>query len=355
MKTETTLLAVHKTFEKEGDGLRSVVWYVSDGITTKRLTPKDIAKFISEVHSGMTLRFTAVNSTDAQLLDLADRGARIEYAYWHDLGIEKSLPPEEIASAYVSASQMFFRPFVARPEIAELRNALAMRNAVLKFYGDAVRRFKQVGRNMSIADGAEEHPLMEEGFHELDTVFDLFKADNANGRRVSLDKKVEELAKAIPECVLFNEIAGIKGSWITAASIVAYAGGMDRFPAVASFWHYFGQHVIDGKAPKRKAGTPCTWSTIGRTTVYLMGDSLIKNRNNPWRPYYEQAREQEKATHAEKHPNCPAPDGHCTARAKRKMCKEILKRFFLAANGQEFKQQYSHIARETHQGSAVAA
>ena len=141
-------------------------------------------------------------------------------------------------------------------------------------------------------------------------------------------------------------------SWITAASIVAYAGDVDRFETVASFWHYFGQHVIDGHAPKRKAGSPVTWSPKGRTAVYLMGDSIIKNRNNKWRAFYDEALATEKETHEVKHPGCKTPLGHCGARARRRMVKEILKQFFLAVKGEEIRD--GHVTGENHRTLAVA-
>lgn len=334
MKSKLVLLAVHKTFEKDADDKRAMTWYVHDGASTVRLNPEKLEKYVTTVKAGSVMRFTAVNALDVQLQELAGRGVVIQYAHWHDTGIDKGLSPEAIVEAYFKADEAVFRAFTPRPDIAELRDVLAVRNAVVKFYGDAIRRIKQVGRNRTVTDISEDATLTQaENF--LKQLNSGMKTPNAKGRDVSLDTKIEELAKAIPECVLFNKIVGFQ-SYGTAAAVVCASGGLDRFPTVASLWHFFGQHVLEGKAPKRKVGSPCTWSPNGRTALYLMMESIIKNVNNPWNGYMKQAQADELEVHEIKHPGCKTPKGHSLARAKRKTQKEIMKRFYLALKGEEY-------------------
>ena len=171
----------------------------------------------------------------------------------------------------------------------------------------------------------------------LDKLFEVVAAED-KGKTVSFDTQISKLASTLPECIIFNQIAGLStSSWITAASVSTIIGDIKRFPNVAALWHYFGQHVAeDGKAPKRAKGQPISWSPDGRKVLYQLGDSIIKNRNNPWRDFFDRAKADEIAVHMEKHPGCEHIQGHSNARARRKMVKEIMKRYFLAMTNEKF-------------------
>lgn len=331
-------IAIHRTFEKTIEGRPEETLYVCQHNSVESYTGKELLKFLESIQPETVVRFTAVNAADALLSLLAEKGIVIVYAPWHSTGIEKNLPPEEIVAKYSALPNGLFRVFTVRRDIAELRRVLNTRNAVQGYYNDRVRCLKQEGRNLGIT-APENDVLLQEALESLDIISSMpvLKAKDGD-KTVSWDKKVEKVAKTIPECVLFNEIAGISTSWIMAASVVAYSGGIERFPTVASFWHYMGQHVVDGKMPKRTKGQPQTWSTKGRTVLYQLGESLIKNRNNPWRTFFEEEKAAEIAMHQEKHPGCKAVQGHSHARARRKMVKEIIKRFYLAAQGVPYAQ-----------------
>jgi hypothetical protein len=350
MKTADSL-SVHRTYDKAEDGKRSITLYVARDGSVERLSGKKLEQFITSTTPGTALRFTSVNAVDAMLLDLVNRGAVIQTAHWHETGIAKNLSPEEIVAAYAKLPDSLFRPFEPRKDIAELRNALSRRNLIDELYNNAKRQLRQVGRNMGIAERLEDNPDFEEDFEALKAFRTDIVTKNDKGRLVSFETRVAELAKKVPECVLFNQVSGISSSWIMAASVVAFSGGMDRFPNVASLWHYMGQHVIEGKMPRRKAGQPVTWSTNGRTVLYQLGESIIKNKNNPWRAYFDEAKAEELARHSEKHPGCKSPQGHCNAMARRKMAKEILKRFYLASQGIKYS---SRSGRENHFALAAA-
>lgn len=341
------MYSVHKTFEKGVDGKRAVTLYTYNGTgEVQKLGVKEQFEFIKNLVPGTIIRLTSVNALDGFLLSLEEAGAEIQYAHWHDLGIEKGLEPKAITEAFYNASADNFKKFMYRQDLADLRNILSIRNSILLCYGDAVRRVKQTARNMGLVtqEDMDGNSLIKNGMDTIEAITDCFKGEKPNGKMVSLDTFIASKAKAIPECVLFNEIAYIKGAWITAASVLSYSGGIDRFPTVASFWHYFGQHVVDGKAPKRKVGQPVTWSPNGRTVLYNLGETIIKNTNNPWRAYFDKVKAQELKRHDSVCP-CKYRDGHSNARARRKTVKEIMKRFFIAAKGQKFQEGHKTFAK----------
>lgn len=343
MKTTSNLsYAVHKTFEKGPEGKRSTLWYISTGDTVKCLDIKQTDKFIESLRPNTILRMTQVNNTDAQLLDAVKRGVTIMYANWHKLGIQKNQDAETIVKFVANAPSTMFREFIPNIKIAELRDALSLRNALDQFYDDAMRKFQQVGRNRVGYETLIEH-VIKENVKELNNVYDGFKVmgENTNGKvkELTLENQVIKLAKAIPECVLFNKICGMKEGWITAAGIVANAGSMDRFSTVASFWHYCGMHVVDGKAPKRQKGSPVTWSPEIRKVLYNLGENIQKNVNNKWNQYFKEMLAFEIDSH-DSRCTCKFKMSHAYARARRKTVKEILKRFFIEAKGEEFKSGY---------------
>jgi hypothetical protein len=339
------MIALHKTFEKDASGKRQLVIHISDGQNHEFLTPKKFTQFLSELPVITTIRATAVNATDAVLLDLAAKGNKIEYAHWHATGLEPGLEPAEIAAKYALLPEEMFREFRPRRDIAELKKVLALRNAIVQFYGDAMRRLKQSGRDAG-------DPEMEIAEDALKSIRKGIVLDEGT----PLDKSVENLAMQIPECVLFKQIAHIKDSWIMAASFVAYSGGFDRFETVASLWHYYGQHVgTDGRAPKRRKGMNIDWNPRGRTILYQLASTIIKNRKNPWRDFFDTARATEIAAHDTKHPGCKTKDGHCTMMASRKMVKEITKQFFLAEKGIGYQENHNPLATEDVNNHAYAA
>lgn len=340
-------IAIHKTFEKGQDGVRQAVIYTSDGNSVDRLTQDKFARFLEKLPPTTIVRATAVNATDAMLLDLAERGNPIFYAFWHDTHLSSGLEPEALVMAYAQLRDEIFRQFKPRRDIADLKRVLAYRNAIVQFAGDATRRLKQASRDVN----DPELELAESDISDL-------KKQMVLEPGTSLDKTIEKKAKVIPECRLFKQISGIEGSWIMAASFVAYSGGFDRFPTVASLWHYYGQHVVDGAAPKRKKGQNIDWNPRGRVMLYQLASTIIKNRKNPWRAVFDEYRAQEIAMHDTKHPGCKHKDGHSTSRAMRKMVKEIVKQFFLAYNGVQFQEGHNPLANsgeKTTQHLLVAA
>jgi len=327
MKPIVDLLAVHKTFEKEGDGKKAVIWYLYNGENTTRLNPKNIIAFLQDLKPGVTIRFTAVNALDIQLQELADRGVNIIYAHWHTLSLPKGLPPEEIVVAYFNAAADLFRPFKGRRDIAELRALVSSRNAIVDLVKAAIQQTRQAGRNQTDVEGS----LMKETLDYIKKIKASFKTTNSKGKDVAYDTRIAELAKTIPECDLFNSVVGFK-DYGTAAAVVSVSGGFDRFPMVSSVWKFYGLTPDS----KRKKGVPCTHSPRGKVALYLMMESIMKNKKKPWRSEVMRIYEEDLDEHATKHPECKKPKGHSINMAKMKVKKEIMKKFFLAVKCEKF-------------------
>jgi len=333
-------IAMHRTFEKsEESGLRQTTLYLYDGKETRRLRGKVLDKWQAEAKlKGVTIRSTSLNATDILLKDLIEQGAKIVGAHWHSTGIEKGLGPAEIVEAYLKLPDSLFRPFTPRPDLAKLRTKLALRNALLRLEGDCIRRIKQEARNSGLVSpedikGDEEYSRMLSAAREISKT--IGGDEEHHGEIIRLDKEVANLAKNIRECQIFQRLANIKDGWIWPASVVAFSGGIERFPDVAAWWHYCGEHVVDGKAPKRAEGKAITWNKNLRTANWQGVDSILKNSNNPWKQRYDRIKEKELARHSERC-KCKTPRGHCHARAMRIVRKEILKQFWLAVNKQAY-------------------
>lgn len=52
------------------------------------------------------------------------------------------------------------------------------------------------------------------------------------------------------------------------------------FPNVSKWWAYLGEHVIDGKMPKRKKGVASNWSAKGRQISFQIGESFNKMKED---------------------------------------------------------------------------
>ena len=343
-------IAIHRTFEKDEAGVREVNMYVAIGETVGTYKGTKVEKFLATLEPGDEIRFINVSAADPILLGLHEEGVRIVYTNWHNLGLAKNLEPDQIALGIAAAPESIFSSFVPDPRIANLRNALAMKTALEKFAGDARRRLSQVARNMGQPD---LNAVDDEGL--LAALEDLGKLKNANkyqdpetGKKSSWDLRVEKIAKDIPLCTLFARVAHTKALG-TAAAVVAYTNGVERFETVAALWKYCGQHP----GSKKVKGQVIEHSPKAKTALYLLGVSIQKMPKNPWNAVYKAFKEQELAVHAEKHPDCKAPLGHCDAMARRKMIKEILKRFFLEAKGLEYESDHGHAIYEDQTRLAV--
>lgn len=266
------------------------------------------------------IRSTAVNASDTFLVDLAIvHQHKIFHCHFHSTGIKKGSTPEEIVKSYWELPDKKFREFHPRQDIAILRSNLAIRNALMQFHGDSLRKIQQLSRNgEDVAHALEALAESKKVLHKLPSPY--------TGKNVAPDTLIAQMAEKIPECQIFNKIAGIADGWIWAASIVALSGGLERFATVGSFIHYCGDHTKDGKTFSRKKGSPVDWNPQLKTANWQGVDSILKNRKNPWRQKYEARVEIEKL----KDPNITVV--YANNKARRWVRKEILKSFYFAVN-----------------------
>ena len=204
-------LAIHKTFEKSAEAKREVSLYVSDGQTVEIVAGKNMDKLIASLPVGHNIRMMGVHACDPLLLDLAAKGVNIQYAHWHDTGLDKGLAPADIVQQYANLPESIFRTFKPRPELAKLRFHVSQRLAVLEFRKAATLKLKGAARLMG--QTSEE----DYGEDTQSLLADIAKRSNitipvtSNGvtKDVYIDNVIADLAQNTRECVLFNEAAGI--------------------------------------------------------------------------------------------------------------------------------------------------
>lgn len=323
--------AIHRSYEGEV-GARKQVLYVAENGECERLAGAKAASFLKRLGEDDKVLFTSGHSADAVLLELASRNVPVFTAHWHSTGVSRNLAPEKIAVAFSALPDDSLRPFVARPDLAELRMQVRTRHALLEYRKAAILRLSAVQRDLNT--GRKKSPEMEAAEGMID--------EDRKNFETPVDRKIAELARKIPDCMVFNRIAGVADGMMTAATVVSYCGDISRFPRVSSFWHFCGFHVVDGKAPKRKAGTAQDWNGKVRTALWSLGQSIIKNRNNPWRAVYDALRAEELGVHDRKCGACgdklskngyPLKETHSNARAIRRVIKEILKAYYVEMSG----------------------
>jgi hypothetical protein len=340
------MLTIHRDFS--GIAKEPVFYIAENGKITKLLGAKSL-KWAEKLKKGTELLSTAACSTDALLVKLAGRGVKIYTAHWHNAGIDKGLKPEEIAAAFSLLSQDKLRPFVGRPDLVNLRHRIAARDAVIRYRVSICNFFDSIPRML----GVTETKLPKWFIKQRDEAIGDGRSKEEKLIEPNAERDVIKEAKKTTECELFNHVFGMKNGWITGAGFVSRIGDISRFPTVASFWHYCGFHVVNGKAPKRAKGAACDWNGQARRILWQVVDSGLKNttpsdapkvnedgkpkvfRNgNPKiRGLYEAFLAQELAVHASKC-KCSTIEGHSGARARRRVIKALLQEYYALAGGE---------------------
>lgn len=362
------IISIHRTYEQSKAFNRDIVIYRSGDTPVKGMLK--IPKWIESLKKGDVIRSTYADVCDSILIQIAARGAIIQYANWHATGIDKNQSPQQIVDAYAHLDAAIFRTLKIQKDLAELRRLINQRDAIVDERKRAVQRIKATFRSMGKTKDCdytegEKKLLAIVGNIEGEIIEPGEKKSKVVNLLTFIEKQICAMAKKNRYCQLFNSAAHIsEDSWITAASVVALCGGIERFDEVASFWHYCGEHVVDGKAPKRAVGQVVDWNPRLRTILWKLGDSITKNMKNPWRKFYDNTKAIELANHDAKCKSgpdgkaCKYPEGHAGARAVRKMRKEIVKRWFLACKGIDYDKKHQWSGQRAHENKkslAVAA
>jgi len=158
----------------------------------------------------------------------------------------------------------------------------------------------------------------------------LYANENDNAKKVfeglenqeALLNKIcqEELEKYPIYTKFLNETKGIGVAM--AAGLIAFTAGINRFDTISKLWAYFGYHVIDGKAPKKKAGEMANWHQQARSLCYVISVMFIQHRTPKYRQIYDEEKTKQIKNGLKK--------GHADMRARRKMVKAFLQDYWLA-------------------------
>lgn len=174
-------------------------------------------------------------------------------------------------------------------------------------------------------------------------------------------KKLEKAVRLHPLYAWIERSSGVGEK--QGARLLAAIGDPSTRATVSQLWAYCGYHVIDGQAPRRRAGKRANWSPTAKMRAFLIAESAMKagvrkdDETNDEEGYdlvhrravtpYGKVYLEGRAKYAEAlHPvDChrcgpegkPAPegsplsDGHKNARALRLVAKEILKDIWIEA------------------------
>jgi len=77
---------------------------------------------------------------------------------------------------------------------------------------------------------------------------------------------------------------------VSGEGLVMYRIGNKDFPNISAWRKYMGEHIIDGKKPKRQAGQTIDWSPAGRTLSFLIGESFNK-AGGFYKEFYDKRKE----------------------------------------------------------------
>jgi len=146
--------------------------------------------------------------------------------------------------------------------------------------------------------------LIDEGkdplfLNRVRRIYEPFKQAAADQKQLA-DAMGNELRKLpISKWVEHEDQKGFGHNGV--AKLVAEAGrDLNDYHSPAKFWKRYGEHVVDGKAPKLKKGKQLGFSPYRRSVSYQIGDSALKaggtkEKDNLsfWKKVYEARKEYE--------------------------------------------------------------
>lgn len=104
------------------------------------------------------------------------------------------------------------------------------------------------------------------------------------------------------------------------------------FPNVSKWWKYMGEHVVEGKKPKRKKNVVSDWSAKGRQISYQIGESFNKMKeDHPYKKHILEVKAKLESVYPDK------TKGHRHNMAKMRASKLFLSHFWHVAREIEGK------------------
>lgn len=174
----------------------------------------------------------------------------------------------------------------------------------------------------------------------LEAIFQVQK----NAERYENEYK-KLLMKYVENELIYKEfLQHIKGiSAVLSANLIKELTYCEKPETISDVWKYFGYHVQDGIAEKRKKGQKLSFSSKRRQLGWKIGDSFIKQRTPVYREIYDSTKESEQAKSYEigflkkTYPNAKYKEedihislNHAHYRAIRKMVKIFLANYWMA-------------------------
>lgn len=339
------MLTLHKNYQGVA---KEPIFFVGENGEAKELKGEKAVVWLNKLKKGSELLVTSAHSVDRQLCEQEKRGIKIYYTNWHKTGIEKDLEPDQIAAKFSMLDRSILYRFVPRVDLIPLRDAVDVRNyqvrvrvamtnrrgAILRACGVSAKKIKDLQKRtkedkkatkqlQKLANKLPKYMLEE----DEEVSMELATTETA------VSEHIAELAQQVEECRIFNRVFGMEAGWRSSAEFVVRVGDISRYLTVSSLWHYCGFHVVNGYAPRRKIGEPSDWNPKVRTVLWKCIDAGLKNNVPTIRNMYQEFLGQELNTHDAKHPGCKHPQGHCGARARRRVTKELLTRYYNEAGG----------------------
>jgi len=343
------MITVHQTWKGDRNFQRKHVLHVLEDCCVSQLSGANILIWLDSI-AGQTVRTTWNHPTDWLFGEFEKRDVRGYSTHFHRAGIPAGLSIEDLLHAFAAVPESLLRLVQFRADLAELRFLLAVLDAVQKNRIRALTQVQQIARDQGFASTKSYPPDLREALAAAGNLLGQDEEAKPTNYEAALIRRIAKLAATIRECVLFNTIAEIRTSWLTAAHLVAASGGPQRFDSPAAFWKNLDHHVIDGHYPRREAGKPSHNQKLAMV-CWRWSRSLMNPHASPyWKEYLARVEAFELAVHDRKkqeHPHNCFPPTHCRNMALRKTRKELLKRFYLACKGERYQ--------EVHDGQQAAA
>lgn len=153
------------------------------------------------------------------------------------------------------------------------------------------------------------------------------------------------MAKFIEDEIVYNEfLSKVRGMGpVLSTNIVKEFGDCSQYETVSKLWAHTGNHVVNGKAPKKQKGVTLNFSPNLRMLTWKISDSLMKSNKGYYRGIYDTEKEkhlnreyevgflEEKFGKPYKTEDINISKGHAHNRALRKMRKLFLSHYWEAS------------------------
>jgi hypothetical protein len=106
--------------------------------------------------------------------------------------------------------------------------------------------------------------------------------------KAEIKDQPEKKAKKAKKVIIDDSDNGERKQFVCAAchkvssgdGVLKHRIDVRDFPNVSAWWHYMGEHIVDGKKPKMSKGVKCTWSPKGRKISFMIGDQVNRRDEN---------------------------------------------------------------------------